>query len=152
MGLSAVSLAKNIGKEGLTGTFDEMFTAVEQHMGPDGLIIQNAMKNATLANQDLNTEMAKLPPQLQTLAQGLVNGTQTFLTYRTAIRNLPEALTNLGTQFEGTYNKAHSFNQSLTTAINNSPTLTGELKTMTGQSDVLQAILWLDRCPRCYSS
>ena len=143
MGLSSVDLSKNLGSEGLTGTLQEMFTAIAQHMGPAGLVIQDAMKNATLAAQDLNTEIAHMPPQLQTLAQQLLNGQISFAAFRSEVRSLPEGLTNLGQQFEATYNQTSSFNAQLMAGVNASPTFTAELKAMTGQTNAMNAVLML---------
>ena len=142
MGLNSVELSKNLGKEGLTGTLDELMTAVTAHE-QDGQIVQSAFKNATLATQDLNTELANSPPQLKGLEQELLTGSISFASFRSEVQALPEGLTNLGKQFEGTYNSAHSFNTQLVSAINASPTVANELKMLTGQSNSLNAVLML---------
>lgn len=143
MGLSSVQLSQDVGKVGLTGTLQEMFDAITQHMGPSGLVIQNAMKNATLASQDLQTELAAMPTSLQNLAQQLLNGTISFTDYKKEVQALPEGLANLGKQFEATYNQTQSFNSQLMAGVNASPTFTNELKQMTGQSNSMNAVLML---------
>lgn len=143
MGLNATTVAQQLGTKGLTGTLQELFDAITAHMGPDGLVLQNAMKNATLATQDLNKEVAASPAPLRSLEQALLNGTTSFAAYRTAVRALPEGLTNLGQQFEATYNQAHSFNAQLVAGINASPTFAAQLKAMTGQTDAMNAVMLL---------
>lgn len=143
MGLNATTVAQQLGTKGLTGTLQELFDAITQHMGPSGLVLQSAMKNATLATQDLNKEVAASPAQLKSLEQALLNGTISFTDYRTQVRALPEALTNLGAQFESTYNQAHSFNSQLVAGINSSPTFAAQLKAMTGQTDAMNAVMLL---------
>lgn len=142
MGLDATSLSKNLGKVGLTGTLNELITAVTAH-SKDGQIIQSSFQDATLATRDLNTELANSPPALQKLEQQLLTGAISFASYKKAVQALPEGLTNLGKQFESTYNSANSFNSQLVAAINNSPTVASELKTITGQSNSLNAVLEL---------
>jgi hypothetical protein len=143
MGLSSVQLSTTLGSSGLTGVLNQMFQAITDHIGPNGLVLQSAFKNATLQTQDFNEEVSKSPPQLQELAQELLNGTISFVNFRTQVQELPEGMTNLGKQIEGTYNQMNSFNSQLVAGANASPTFTAELKAMTGQTNSMNAILML---------
>lgn len=143
MGLSSVELSQNLGKNGLTSTLNQMFDAITQHMGSDGLVLQNAFQNATIQTKDFNTELSSSPAALQKLGNELLSGSISFADFRTQVQSLPVGMTNLGKQMETTYDQMHSFNSQLVTGANASPTFTAELKAMTGQTNSMNAILML---------
>lgn len=146
LGLNVTSLAQNLGTEGLNGTLAEVTSAIAKFVEPSsgGLVLQQTLQNSTVATAKMTQEVKAMPPQLQTLTNKLTSGTISFADYRSEVQALPEGMTNLGKQFEGTYNQANSFNNLLTNG--SSPavqTFTGMLKTLFPNINATQAVLAL---------
>ena len=77
MGLNSTTVAKNLGQKGLTGTLAELTGAITKHMGPAGLVLQSAFNTSALAAQSANVMLKNLPPSIQKLAKGFLDGTVT---------------------------------------------------------------------------
>jgi TP901 family phage tail tape measure protein len=143
LGLNSVTLAQNMGKEGLTGTLSTLTDAITKNMGPAGLVIQKTMQNATNATADFKTMVSSAPAQLKTLGDQLQDGTISFTSFKQQVQALPEGMTNLGKQMETTYNKTKSFNSLLTSGSPQAQTYAQTLKTLTGQSNSMSAVMML---------
>jgi TP901 family phage tail tape measure protein len=143
LGLSTLSLSQELGTQGLTATLNTIMQAVAANTkGGDVLI--TTMQNSKVAVQDMNVELKAMPPQLQALTTSLMQGHLTFLQYRTDVEELPEGMTNLGKQFEATYNQANSFNNLISSGTNPAvETLTQFLKQLFPNINATQAVLAL---------
>lgn len=142
-GLNVVSLQQNLGKEGLTGTLDQVMQAVAKNT-QGGNVFITTMQSAQVASQNMAREIAAMPPQLQSLAKQLDSGKISFIDYRNAVQALPEGMANLGKQFETTYNAANSFNNLLTSGTSPAvQTVIGVLKELFPNINATQAVLAL---------
>lgn len=143
MGLNSMTVAKNLGKEGLTGTFDQLAQSVISHMGPAGLVLQSSFNQSKLAAQSVQQELKAMPSSLQKLAQGYLNGTITQEQWRTDMKAQPALLANLGTQFASTVATANGFSNQLKAGGSTASTFNGIMSEMTGGQTGLATALAL---------
>jgi hypothetical protein len=143
LGLSSNTVAKNLGKAGLTGTINELTTAITSHMGKSGEVIMSAFQNAKQAAADANIEIKAMPSSLQTLAKGFQSGSISSLQWKTDLYGLSPVQANLMRQFASTSEKAHSFNSLLTSGSPAAQTFNAALSKMTGGQVSLKAALML---------
>jgi phage-related protein len=141
MGLNSVTVSKNLGKEGLTGTLGELTSAITAHMGPAGLVLEKTFTQSQTAAGDLQTMLKAMPASVQVLAQQLEAGSLGAKDYGSAIADLPAGQKELGTQFLATYDKAHSFNAELAAGGPAAQTYVATLQSMVGGANGLSAAL-----------
>jgi TP901 family phage tail tape measure protein len=112
LGLNSNDLSKNLGKRGLTGTLEILTNAVATHTKGGEVLIStfNASKQAA-ANAD--TMIKAMPPSLQKLATGYLNGTTSLGNWRKELKTLPPIQASMMSQFGTLANKTHSFNDML---------------------------------------
>ena len=143
LGLNANDVSKNLGKVGLTGTIDQLTGAITSHMGPSGLVIQNAFQNAKSAAADANAMIAQMPKNLQTLAQGFLGGSIDAKQWKADLQGLPPIQQHLMQQFATTADKTHSFNDLLAAGGPAAQTYQAALAKMTGGATGLNVALML---------
>ena len=143
MGLSSQDVSQHLGQRGLTGTIGMLTQAITSHMGPSGQVIMSTFASAKVAAQDANTEIAAMPRSLQTLAKGFLDGSISAKTWRTDLQGLSPIQAHLMTQFATTAEKAHSFNNLLTSGSPAAQTYTGALAKMMGGATGLNTALML---------
>jgi hypothetical protein len=143
MGLSFIDVSQKLGQRGLTGTLQMMSDAVIQHMGPSGLVIQSAMNQSKVAAQSARDEMAKMPPQMQKMAQSFLDNKITQKEWAASLKNLPVETANLGKQFQFTAKHATGFSDMLRAGGGVAQTYQGALSKMTGGMTGLQVALHL---------
>lgn len=143
MGLNANQVSQQLGKKGLTGTLEELTSAIAQHMGPSGQVIMSTFQQAKAAASDANQEIAAMPANLQKLATSFLNGSVTAKQWRTDLQGLDPVSAHLLTQFAGTAEKAHSFNSLLTSGSPAAQTYTAALSKMLGGATGLNTALML---------
>lgn len=142
-GLNAVDVAKNIGKQGLTGTFDQLYSAVMNQMGPAGLTLRSVFNQSQIAAQDASAMMAKLPPQAQDLAKQFMAGTISQKNFNTEMKALPAPMASLLTQWASTNKTAQGFAQYMRSGTAQAQTFAGAVAQMTGGQTGLQVALHL---------
>ncbi|MGN6724112.1 MAG: phage tail tape measure protein [Marmoricola sp.] len=105
MGIDVTDLSKNIGDEnggrGLLGTLQLMDQHIKDHMGPDGLIVQDAMNKSKSAADDLQKIIAQMPPDLAKLSSGFMDGTVSQAAYQKGFKGMGGSAAALGNQFLG---------------------------------------------------
>jgi TP901 family phage tail tape measure protein len=143
MGLSSVDVAKNLGKNGLTGTMETMYTAVMSHMGPAGLVLQSSFNQSKLAAQSAQEMLTKLPASLQTLAKGFLDGSVTQKEWMAGLKNQPALTANLGHEFATTAKQANGFSQQLKSGSGSAATFNAIIANMTGGATGLGTTLAL---------
>ncbi|HWZ65635.1 MAG TPA: phage tail tape measure protein [Patescibacteria group bacterium] len=143
MGLSSLDLSKNLGAKGLTGTLAQISDAIIKHMGPDGLVLQGTLQDATLASKDAQTEIAAMPPKLQDLAKSFLDGTITSKDWHKSLQALTPTQAAMMTQFAVTADKANSFNKELRNGTEASKTFYSELSSLLGQTNAANAAFML---------
>lgn len=78
LGLNATQVSMDLGSKGLSGTIQEIATAIQNQMGPG---TQEVVLNLTNA-------LKGLPPQVQQLGQQVLNGTMTMAQFTAAVKGL----------------------------------------------------------------
>lgn len=143
MGLSSIDVAKNLGKNGLTGTFDQMATAVMQHMGPAGLVLQSSFNQSKLAGASAREELSKLPKSMQALGQAYLDGKVKASEWAKATHGQDALTANLSKHFAITAKAASGFSDQLQSGGGSAETFNAAIANMTGGSTGLAATLAL---------
>lgn len=145
LGLNANEVSKDLGKKGLNGTLETLINAITKHMGPAGMVIQNAFMNSSNAAKDAETMMSQMPATLQKLAQAYMNGSVTAKQWRTDLQGLPPIQQKMMQQFAGVADKTHEFNSLLASGSPQAQTFTAALEKMTGGATGLTTTLMLSK-------
>ena len=143
MGLNANTVSAQLGQKGLTGTLNELVAAISAHMGPSGMVLQDAFNQSQGAAANMRTELAKMPPAAKQVAEQFAAGSMTVQQYRTAVKAMPVDQQAMLNGFVSTYNQAHKFNQLLTSGAPAAQTFTAALAHMTGGATGLNTSLML---------
>lgn len=142
-GLSSADVAKNLGKKGLTGTLEELTTAIFKHMGPAGTTLRSAFNESKQAAADAAREFKNLPPAAKQVATAYDNGTLTVGKYRSELKKLPATQASLLQQWKSGRDGANGFSAALKSGGTDSQTFTAALKDMLGDQTALQVALHL---------
>lgn len=113
MGIDTVGLAQHLGDNGLSGTLKMVSDTILKHMGPDGQVVMDTMKNSASATADLRAEMAKMPPELAQLSQGLLDGSESQKDYQKAAKDMGGSAGALGDQFLSLYKASNGVNDAM---------------------------------------
>lgn len=143
MGLNSTQVAQNLGKKGLTGTLDELTSAITAHMGPAGLVLQGAFNQSKTAAADANTMLKDLPKSLQAVAKEYLNGSITQKQWTADLKNMSPEVANQAKQFATVVKHATGFNDILRAGGPAAQTYTAALSEMTGGATGLNASLML---------
>lgn len=141
MGLNSTKVAANLGRRGITGTLDDLVTAITKHMGPAGLVLQKSFTNSTLAAQSAATMYRALPGPVKTVAAAYLAGSISQKTWTTAVKAMTPAQANLAKQWAATENASKGFSQQLKSGSGAAQTFTAALAKMTGGQTGLQVAL-----------
>lgn len=145
-GLNPTTVAQDFSKQGLTGTVDEIMSAMMKSKTPAGLIMQQTLQQSQVQQADLKQMLASnIPAAVKNLGEQLENGTISYADFRKESQALPEADQSYAKQIETVYNKANSFNSLLAGGQPGSQTVLTALGQVFGQSDVAQAAEILDQ-------
>lgn len=140
MGLNATKVSANLGKRGLTGTLDDLVTAITHHM-KGGLVLQKSFTDSALAAQSANTMFKALPASVRTVASAYQAGTISQKTWSTAVKAMTPQQANLAKQWAATQNASKGFSQQLKSGSGTAQTFTAALAKMTGGQTGLQVAL-----------
>ncbi len=143
MGLNSIDVAKNLGKNGLTGTMGELAQSIMAHMGPAGLVLQSSFNQSKLAADSAKKMLTQLPPDLQKLAQGYLDGTVTQKQWMAELKTQPALTANLGRQFATTAKQANGFSDQLKSGKGDAATFNALMADMTGGQSGLNTALAL---------
>ena len=130
LGLSAVAVSQNLGKNGLASTLTMLTDAIEKKMGPAGLVLIDHLKKAASNTTAFQQVLAKLPPAQQTYVGALasmVGGTKSMqaaleLTgdhmkdFQDNVDVINQKVKNGGTTIEGWADVQKNFNQKVAEA------------------------------------
>jgi TP901 family phage tail tape measure protein len=73
LGLNAVQVSQNLGKNGLASTLEMLTGAIEKKMGPAGTVLVEHLQKAAKNSSDFQKVLAALPPAQQTYIGALAN-------------------------------------------------------------------------------
>ncbi|MDH6111914.1 TP901 family phage tail tape measure protein [Kitasatospora sp. MAP12-15] len=143
LGLNSTEVSQQLGTKGLTGTLSELTSAITAHMGPAGTVIQSAFNNSTAAAANAKTMIASMPPALQKMAKGLLDGSESSKQWTSNLKGLDPVQKAMMTQFEGVAKQTHQFNSMLTSGGPAAQTYNAALEKMTGGATGLTTSLML---------
>jgi TP901 family phage tail tape measure protein len=143
LGLNSTQVAQQLGTKGLTGTLSELTSAITSHMGPAGTVVQSAFNASAAAAQNAQTMIGQMPPQLQKLAKGLLDGSESQKQWSAGIKGLDPIQANMMKQFEGVAKQTHEFNSMLTSGGPAAQTYNAALEKMVGGATGLTTSLML---------
>jgi hypothetical protein len=109
MGLSAIDLSQNLGKRGLSGTIDMISTAILQHMGKSGLVLEEALTKSQQAAKEANAALGQMPSNMRKLAEAWAKGSLSTKDFDKAISGLAPAQQTMYKQFESLTKQSGSF-------------------------------------------
>lgn len=143
LGINAADLGTKLGKEGLSGTLEDISKAIMDKMGPSGKVLISAFNQSKSAAQDANAMIAAMPKNLQAMAQSFANGKISIGDFHKEVKGLPTDQANLLTQFASLENKAQGFNQQLKSGSPASKTYAQALQAATGDATTFNTALML---------
>lgn len=143
MGLNSIDVAQQLGKKGLTGTMGDLAQAIMGHMGPAGLVLQSSFNQSKLAADSAKKMLSQLPPDLQKMAQGYLDGTVTQKQWMAELKTQPALVSNLGRQFATTAKQANGFSDQLKSGKGDAATFNALMADMTGGQSGLNTALAL---------
>ncbi|MFB7905236.1 phage tail tape measure protein [Kitasatospora sp. NPDC056076] len=73
LGLDAVQVGQNLGKNGLASTLEMLTNAIEKRMGPSGTVLIEHLRKAAQGTTDYEKVLADLKPEQQTYIASLAN-------------------------------------------------------------------------------
>ncbi|MGA5819735.1 phage tail tape measure protein [Kitasatospora sp. NPDC094028] len=130
LGLSAVDVGQNLGKNGLASTLEMLTDAIEKKMGPAGTVLIDHLRKASANTTDYQKVLANLSPEQQTYIGALatmVGGTKSMMaalqltgphmdTFKQNVATINEHVKTGGHEIEGWVDVQHNFNQKLDSA------------------------------------
>lgn len=143
LGLDPVSLAKNLGKTGLTGTVAEIQAALAKHTGKGGLVQLDTMNASKAATADALTMLKAMPPALQELGKAYLDNGITQKQWIADLKGLPPLQANLLKQFATTTDLAHGFSAALKSGAPAAQTYSAALQKALGGTVGFQTFLML---------
>ena len=142
LGIDSNSLAKNLGKVGLTGTLEQLTQAVAAHTkGGDVLI--STFNQSKQAAANANQMIKAMPSSLQSLAQAYLNGSVTSKQWTADLKGLPPIQASLMKQFAGVADQTHKFNNLLTSGSPAAQTYNAAMSKLLGGTTGLKTALML---------
>lgn len=142
-GISANDVSAQLGSKGLTGTLGMLSEAVLNRMGPSGLVLLNTFNQSKTAAADATTMLNAMPPAVQKVAQGYMDGTVSLGDFRKEVKALPADQAVLAQQFLAVANTAHGFNDNIRAGGPAAETYSAAIKAMTGGANGLNTTLQL---------
>lgn len=142
-GISSVDVANKLGQRGLTGTIGYLADAIAKRMGPSGDVILSTFNKSQTAAADAETMLRSLPPAIQDVAKAYLDGSITQKQWTNDLKAVPPLQANLAREFGTVANRAHGFNQLLTSGSPQAQTFAAALGKMMGGATGLNTALML---------
>jgi hypothetical protein len=142
-GLNASVVAKNLGKQGLTGTLEELTNTITSHMGPAGLTITNSLNTSKIAADKVSEGYKAMVPAAQKYFDALVSGKTISQSTIDGTKGLTLAQDTQIKQLVVLYKRASGFSDLLKSGNPDALTYAAALSKMTGGATGLQVALHL---------
>lgn len=142
-GVNANDLKDNLGKNGLTGTFDILSNAILQHMGPSGLALMDTFNKSKVAADDVQKMLTNLPPSIQKMAKGFLDGSVGMKSFQKAGKELGAAGSSQVASFIKQAQAANGFSDALKSGKSDAQTFNQAMYSMLGDQTGLQVALHL---------
>ncbi|MCI1212104.1 MAG: phage tail tape measure protein [Bifidobacterium tibiigranuli] len=142
-GINSLDVAKNLGKNGLTGTIGYLTQTILKNMGPSGVIMLNTFNQSKNAANDAATMFSKLTGSARDLAKGVMDGSVSSKSYRKDLQSLTPTQATLVGQWNTMYQKSKGFNDQLKSGSPTAQTYTDALKKIMGGATGMNTALML---------
>lgn len=142
IGINANDLSKNIGKVGLSGTIEELTTAVAKHV-QGGQVFIDAMRQTKFAVQDAETMIGHMPEGFRKTAEAYLQGQVTFKDWRKDLMALPGPLRAQAQEFAAVVNQTHAFNDLIKSGSPQAQAFTSAISKLTGGATGMNTTLML---------
>ena len=143
LGLNSSMVAKNLGKQGLTGTLEELSNAVTSHMGPAGVTITKALNQSQIAAGKATEAYKAMTPEMKKYADEVIAGGKSTVTARQLGQGFDLAQKTQIQQWERLYKGAHGFSDLLKAKSPDALTYAAAMAKITGGQTGLQVALHL---------
>jgi len=143
LGINVTDLSSHLGQRGLTGTIGLVTDAIAKNMGPSGLVVVNAFKQSQSAAADAQTEIAKLPVGLQTLAKSYQDGSIKQTDWNKSLKSMTVGNKQLMQQVALTVKQSRGFNDLLKAGNPAAQTFAGTLNKVMGGATGMNTALML---------
>ncbi len=151
LGVNTVSLSKNLGKDGLTGSLGTVLNAVAKN-SKGGLVVTSAFKQAATATASLQTEINAMPKAMQANAKAFANGTLSYKDYYAYTKSLGGQQFAMAKGFIQTEQTAQGFNNQLKSGNTTTKTLAGTLlKALGGVTGMRTALMLSGQSAKTFS-
>lgn len=142
MGLSSNQVASDLGKQGLTGTFQELTAAVAKHIS-GGQVLISTFQASQQAAANANVMIKAMPGSLQKLADAYLSGSVTQLQWTNDLKAMPPIQAKMMGQFATLADKTHAFNSELTSGSPAAQTYNAAMSKLMGGTVGLNTALML---------
>lgn len=136
LGINPVQLSADLGKQGLTGTIQEVDQAIQKHMGPGGMVMVSTLNQSKLAAQSASEMIAQMPKGIQATAEAYLKGTLGAQQWNDATSmyksTLPVGEIDKLKQFETQANTVLGYSSLVKSGLGNKQTATAALNEMLG--------------------
>jgi len=112
LGINTVSVSKNLGRRGLTGTLDYVLSRVAK-LNHGGLITVDVFKKSALATSSLHKMLATMNPDLKKTSDGLLKGSVSIKDYQKYAKDLGGRAGASALQFLGLFKSSRGFSDLL---------------------------------------
>jgi phage-related protein len=143
LGLNAIDLSHNLGKNGVAGSLQEVATAIATKMGPEGTVLLSNLNQNSLAVTAMRNAFDTLSPSAQKVASAIDQGTMSFAEFRKTGGGLDVESKMQINQWNTLHDKAIGFSAALRTGANQSQNFMEAMKRATGTSEGLNVALQL---------
>ncbi len=133
LGLNSTNLSQNLGSVGLTGTIQKIAHAIQSDMGSQSTAVILNMQNA----------LKGLPQAVQSVSQGVINGTASWTDWNKATKNLPVTQRAQAQAFATLYNGMHTIGTEQMSGAQVMQTYAGAMNKAMGDSAGLNVALML---------
>ena len=114
LGISASDLSASLSSRGLAGTLQFLEQTIVQHVDPaTQKVLLPALNQSKTAAQDLQIMISQMPPSLQAMSKGLLDGSVSIKDYTKGAKDLGGTAGAMATNFLGLYKSSDGFNSVL---------------------------------------
>jgi TP901 family phage tail tape measure protein len=142
-GLSATDVSQNLGKRGLTGTFELLTGTILKKMGPSGKILMSAFEGTKQSAKDAQIMLSKMPPEISKVAKEYIGGKMSLEDWNNAMKGTPVGQQPMLRNFKTLVDRSKGFSRELKSGGPDAKTYTDALKKMSGGAIGLNTILQL---------
>jgi len=142
-GLSAQDVSLNLGKRGLTGTFELMTSTILKRMGPSGKILLDSFEGTKQSAHAAQVMLSKMSPEVRALAKSYQDGKIDSGDWTMSVKSQNVAVQPMLRNFKTLMDRSRGFSMELKKGGPETKTYTDALRKMSGGAIGLNTILQL---------